>query len=90
MAYVFNNKVMVCHGGLPSEDGVTLEDIRKVDRVMEPPEKGIMCDILWADPIPGFGRTPSKRGVSMGFGEDISHTFLDNNKLCKNSLNQKS
>lgn len=82
LAYVINNKVMVCHGGLPSQDGVTLEDIRKVDRFIEPPEKGIMCDILWADPILGFGRTPSKRGVSMGFGQDISHTFLDNNKLC--------
>lgn len=31
-----------------------------------------MCDILWADPTTNFGRTPSKRGVSMGFGPDIS------------------
>lgn len=32
LAYVFNNRVMVCHGGLPSVDGVSLEDIRKIDR----------------------------------------------------------
>lgn len=37
----------VCHGGLFKEDGVTLEDIRKTDRVRQPPEEGIMCDLLW-------------------------------------------
>jgi serine/threonine-protein phosphatase 5 len=42
---------MICHGGLFSDDGVTLEDIKKVDRFREPPEKGIMCDLLWADPM---------------------------------------
>jgi len=63
---------MVCHGGLPSEDNITLEQIKDVNRFIEPPERGIMCDLLWADPIPNNGRCPSKRGVSMGFGPDIS------------------
>jgi serine/threonine-protein phosphatase 5 len=45
-----------------------LKDIQSVQRYIEPPERGIMCDLLWADPILGFGRKPSKRGVSMGFG----------------------
>lgn len=40
----------VTHGGLFKEDGVTLEDIRKVDRKRQPPEEGIMCDLLWSDP----------------------------------------
>jgi len=31
-----------------------------------------MCDLLWADPTYGQGRTPSKRGASMGFGQDIT------------------
>lgn len=35
-----------------------------------------MCDLLWADPIPNKGRCPSKRGVSMGFGPDVSDKFL--------------
>lgn len=81
LAYVFNKRVMVCHGGLPSADDVTLKDIQKIDRFIEPPERGHMCDLLWADPIYGNGRKPSKRGVSMGFGEDISHKFLNQNKL---------
>jgi serine/threonine-protein phosphatase 5 len=72
---------MVCHGGLPVQDNVLLKDIRELDRFMEIPEKGIMCDILWADPTPGNGRSVSKRGVSMGFGPDISKQFLENNKL---------
>jgi serine/threonine-protein phosphatase 5 len=41
---------MVCHGGLPSVDGVTLDQIKKIDRLMEPPASGNMCDLLWADP----------------------------------------
>ena len=38
------------HGGLFKEDGVRLDDIRKVDRKRQPPEEGIMCDLLWSDP----------------------------------------
>lgn len=81
LVYVFNNEVMVCHGGLPSEDGITLKDIRNLFRFIEPPEKGVMCDLLWADPSPSKGRTPSKRGASMGFGEDITKKFLQANGL---------
>ena len=78
---MINKKVMVCHGGLPVEDDVTLEMIRKINRFSEPAERGIMCDLLWADPVPQNGRHPSKRGVSMGFGPDISKRFLDSNGL---------
>ena len=42
--------VQVTHGGLFKEDGVRLDDIRKVDRKRQPPEEGIMCDLLWSDP----------------------------------------
>uniref|UniRef100_A0A1J3IAD2 Serine/threonine-protein phosphatase 5 n=1 Tax=Noccaea caerulescens TaxID=107243 RepID=A0A1J3IAD2_NOCCA len=40
-----------------------------------------MCDLLWADPTPTMGRSPSKRGASMGFGENITKKFLQENKL---------
>lgn len=33
----------VMHGGLFSEDGVTLDDIRKIDRNRQPPDSGKMC-----------------------------------------------
>jgi diadenosine tetraphosphatase ApaH/serine/threonine PP2A family protein phosphatase len=44
------SKVFICHGGLFRDDRVTLEDIQKVNRVVEPPLTGILCDILWSDP----------------------------------------
>jgi serine/threonine-protein phosphatase 5 len=78
---VINSRVMVVHGGLFSADGVTLNDIEAIDRVKEPPDSGIMCDILWADPIKTNGRHPSKRGVGLCFGPDIAHRFLNENGL---------
>ena len=81
LTYILNKKVMVCHGGLFSKDGIKLEEINKVNRVMEPPDSGIMCDLLWADPIKENGRLPSKRGISVGFGPDITKKFLDDNNL---------
>lgn len=60
---VINKKVMVCHGGLFSNDGVTLKQIAAVDRRREPPESGIMCELMWSDPQDADGRSMSKRGV---------------------------
>ena len=40
LAQVINEKVLVMHGGLFSEDSVTLDDIRKVDRNRQPPDSG--------------------------------------------------
>ena len=45
------------------------------------PAPGIMCDLLWSDPQPQLGRAPSKRGVGMQFGPDITTKFLELNKL---------
>ena len=40
-----------------------------------------MCDCLWADPCDIDGRQPSKRGISIKFGPDITQKFLDDNDL---------
>lgn len=72
---------MVCHGGLPVQDNVKISDIKTINRFVEIPDKGNMCDLLWADPIVSNGRAISKRGVSMGFGPDISKKFLDDNGI---------
>ncbi|XP_066944863.1 serine/threonine-protein phosphatase 5 [Macrobrachium rosenbergii] len=81
LCHCLNNKVLVMHGGLFSGDDVTLEDIRKTDRNRQPPEEGIMCELLWSDPMPSMGRAPSKRGVGIQFGPDITKKFLDRNNL---------
>lgn len=39
--YLTNSVPQVLHGGLFSKDGVTLDDIRKIDRFREPPDSGI-------------------------------------------------
>jgi len=81
LGHVLNKRVMVVHGGLFSQDGITLDMIKKENRFREPPEKGIMCEILWSDPTLLLGRHPSKRGVGVAFGPDISKKFLELNKL---------
>ncbi len=81
LAGVIASKVLVVHGGLFQKDGVTLDDIRAIKRGCEPPESGLMSDLLWSDPQPFQGRGPSKRGVGLTFGPDITKAFLDNNKL---------
>lgn len=57
------------HGGLFSSDNVTTDDLRAVERNRQPPEEGIMCELLWSDPQPQNGRSPSKRGVGCQFGK---------------------
>mmetsp|Transcript_24751 Transcript_24751/g.21936 ORF Transcript_24751/g.21936 Transcript_24751/m.21936 type:complete len:330 (-) Transcript_24751:183-1172(-) len=81
LSYVINKKVMVVHGGLFSEDGVKLDDLRSINRIREPPEAGHMCEMLWSDPHKSNGRHPSKRGVGCAFGPDVAHKFLDDNGL---------
>lgn len=81
LASVVGGKVFVTHGGLPTEPGVTLSDIRKIKRGCEPPNMGLMSDLLWADPQPFPGKSPSKRGVGYSFGPDITEAFLKTNDL---------
>lgn len=81
LAHVINEKIFVVHGGLFSVDGVKLSDIRAIDRFCEPPEEGLMCELLWSDPQPNPGRGPSKRGVGLSFGGDVTKRFLQENNL---------
>ncbi|KAL0127518.1 hypothetical protein PUN28_003062 [Cardiocondyla obscurior] len=81
LAHCLNNKVLVMHGGLFSRDGVTLKEIREIDRNRQPPDEGLMCELLWSDPQPQMGRAPSKRGVGVQFGPDVTENFLRINSL---------
>lgn len=81
LCHVIQSKVFVVHGGLFSRDGVTLDEIRRVNRECEPPDEGLMTEMLWSDPQPGRGRTPSKRGVGVAFGQDVTENFLRTNDL---------
>jgi serine/threonine-protein phosphatase 5 len=85
--------VFVVHGGLstnvsePDEGSshrvgaVSLKDIETISRGREPPESGLMADLLWSDPQPKTGRCMSKRGVGFSFGSDYTTAFLEKNNL---------
>jgi len=81
LAVVIDKRVLVVHGGLPTVDNVSLEDMARIDRFREPPESGLMSDLLWSDPQPFPGRGPSKRGVGKSFGPDITAAFLSSTNL---------
>ena len=66
---------------LQFQDNVTLDDIRATSRNRQPPEDGIMCELLWSDPQHLPGRSPSKRGVGCQFGPDVTQQFLEHNDL---------
>ncbi|KAJ7163600.1 phosphoprotein phosphatase [Mycena crocata] len=69
-------RYFVVHGGLFSKDNVTLEDIRKIDRIgRQPGQEGLMCELLWTDPQIMPGRGPSKRGVGIAFGPDVTRKW---------------
>ena len=44
--------------GQGGEDDITLDDIRATERNRQPPDEGIMCELLWSDPQPMPGRSP--------------------------------
>ena len=50
LAAIINDKFICIHGGL-SPDIKQVNDIENIDRFMEVPRAGPMCDLLWSDPI---------------------------------------
>uniref|UniRef100_A0A060SZJ0 Serine/threonine-protein phosphatase n=1 Tax=Blastobotrys adeninivorans TaxID=409370 RepID=A0A060SZJ0_BLAAD len=83
LASLIGNSYFVVHGGLFSTDGVTLDQIRKLDRFAQrqPGTEGMMTDMLWTDPQPDNGRKASKRGVGIEFGPDVTKRFCHDNNL---------
>lgn len=77
LAATVGGKVFVTHGGLSTQEDVTLEDIRKINRGMEPPESGLMSDLLWSDPQPFPGKSPSKVSLDSAF-----HYLLVLGRVC--------
>ncbi|KAI0654987.1 Metallo-dependent phosphatase [Cubamyces menziesii] len=49
-----DGKFFCVHGGISPELD-TLQDLERMNRFEEPASKGLLCDLLWADPIPNFG-----------------------------------
>ena len=81
VAALLDDKILCMHGGLSSELE-NVDQIRKIQRPTEIPERGLLCDLLWSDPdenVNGFGQ--NERGVSVTFNAKIVENFLDDNEL---------
>lgn len=77
LSAVVEGRLFCVHGGLsPSIN--TLEEIREIDRHVEPPHEGGMCDLLWSDPeedLRGWSSNP--RGCGFVFGGDMVSKVRD-------------
>ncbi|CAO3682886.1 unnamed protein product [Umbelopsis ramanniana] len=88
LAAVMNKQFLCIHGGL-SPDLHTLDDLRNINRFREPPTQGLMCDLLWADPLEDFGQEKTNemfahnhvRGCSYFFSYHAACAFLERNNL---------
>ena len=74
------NRIFCPHAGLsPSLD--TVDHIQALERRMEIPHEGPMCDLVWSDPDDRCGWGISPRGAGYTFGSDISEQFLQTNNF---------
>ena len=82
LACVLNNSFLAVHGGI-SPELKTLRDLNAINRMIEPPRSGLLCDLLWSDPVDtADGRTTElyksneTRGCSFFFGADATKKLL--------------
>ncbi|XP_035694826.1 serine/threonine-protein phosphatase alpha-2 isoform-like [Branchiostoma floridae] len=76
IAALVEGTIFCTHGGL-SPDLADLRQLREIDRPLDVPDHGLVCDLLWSDPdedITGWGE--NDRGVSYTFGGDVVRNFL--------------
>lgn len=86
VAAIIEEKIFCCHGGLsPHLDN--LLDIKKLQRPIDVPDTGLLCDLLWSDPekdVTKWGQ--NDRGVSYVFGPKVVYDFLqkfDMDLICR-------
>ena len=85
---VMNKQFLCIHGGISPELN-TLDDLRQLNRFRHPPTHGLLCDLLWADPVEDFGQERTNeffihnavRGCSYAFSYHAACAFLERNNL---------
>lgn len=79
---IIQERIFCTHGGL-SPCMESLDDIKDIERPTEVPDDGLMCDLLWADPLKNSGPNwvPNDRGVSYVFSEILVRKFLQKHHL---------
>jgi len=93
LAATINGKFLVVHGGI-SPELPNLKAINRINRFQEPPREGLLCDLLWSDPLEPKDDAAAKpkkssapfvpnevRGCSYFYTFDGVATFLKKNSL---------
>lgn len=81
IAAVIDDKIICMHGGLSPELN-NLDQIRSLQRPIDVPDAGLLCDLLWSDPSrDAKGWAMNDRGVSYTFGADKVAEFLMKNDM---------
>ncbi|QEL62240.1 serine/threonine-protein phosphatase 2B catalytic subunit [Candidozyma auris] len=88
LAAIMNKQFFCVHGGI-SPELKSLDDLVRLDRFREPPTRGLMCDLLWADPIEDYDEDNidqsfmrnTVRGCSYAFTYKASCQFLERTGL---------
>lgn len=84
LAHVVNHSIFVVHGGLCRDQKLTIQDLQKIDRFVDPTPSSVIYDLLWSDPMNGIGFRASNRcdkGQTIFFGIDVTEKFLSTNNL---------
>lgn len=84
---IINGRFITFHGGI-SPQLKTIDALNKLNRFVEPPNSGLLCDILWSDPVDHPDGKLEKtftnneqRGCSYVYGAEALSRFLTANKL---------
>lgn len=81
LAAVVEHKIFCCHGGL-NPHLKSISQILDIERPVEIPTDGLLCDLVWSDPRQdSSGWIRKQHGVSYTFGADVVNKFLDDNGL---------
>ena len=87
VAALLNNRFLALHGGI-SPELMTLDDLNRIERFVEPPKEGLYCDILWSDPVDDaqgkateLFKSNEVRGCSYFFNVEALNRFLRRNEL---------
>ena len=76
IAAIIEDKIFCVHGGI-SPELQSLDQIRNIERPLEVPEDGLLCDLLWSDPSPdAIDWEDNERGTSYCFGINQVEEFL--------------
>ncbi|KDR70155.1 hypothetical protein GALMADRAFT_255002 [Galerina marginata CBS 339.88] len=74
IAALVDGKFFCVHGGI-SPGLMTLNDLAGINRFQEPGSHGLLCDLLWSDPISNFGHEtePTANGPGLDRGTTFTH-----------------